>query len=169
MLRALLLALLPLAAEADAMDLTPRWEFVADTVMGGVSTGAIAEGVVEGRDAVRLRGEVSLENDGGFVQVATDLDPVGPEWTGVAFETLGNGETYEVRLRTDALRRPWQSFRAPFRAPAAWATVRVPFAALEPHRTDARFDPAELRRLGIVAVGRAFAADVAVSNLRLYR
>ena len=87
---------------------------------------------------------------------------------GFEMDVFGNGERYEVRARTDALTRPWQSFRFGFTAPPAWTTVRVPFDALEPHRTEATFDKADLRRLGIIAIGRAFGADVAVADLRLY-
>lgn len=154
------------------MDLTPDWECVTDGVMGGVSRAAIAQEVVAGRQAVRLTGEVSLDNNGGFVQMACDLDPAGGRydasaWDGIALHVLGNGETYELRLRTTALSRPWQSFRAAFDATSDWRWVTLPFDVFEPHRTDATFDPAQLRRIGVVAVGRAFHADVAVAGIRL--
>nr|WP_092642053.1 CIA30 family protein [Jannaschia faecimaris] len=151
------------------MDLTPDWEYVADTVMGGVSTGQITREVVGGRAAVRLTGDVSLDNNGGFVQMAFDTDVDASVFVGVEFDAYGNGETYELRARTDALTRPWQSFRATFVAPAEWTTIRIPFADLEAHRTDARFVPGELRRLGLLAIGREFRADLAVSGIRLFQ
>ena len=156
------------------MELRPDWQFVADTVMGGVSTGQVRWDEVAGRCALHLTGDVSLDNNGGFVQVAGDLDASGSvldasDWTGIAFDTYGNGETYEVRLRTDALTRPWQSFRAEFFAPPEWTAHRIPFAALMAHRTDATFDPAHLRRIGFLAIGRAFNADLAIAGLQLYR
>ncbi|MEM9796312.1 MAG: CIA30 family protein [Pseudomonadota bacterium] len=153
--------------------LAPDWEYVADTVMGGVSRGRLTQETIAGRPAARLTGAVSLENDGGFVQMAFDLSADGgpidaSSWHGIDMDVFGNGETYELRLRTTRLTRPWQSFRAPFVAPAEWTTIRVPFATLDAHRTEADFDPAELRRIGIVAIGREFAADVAVSDIRFY-
>ncbi len=156
------------------MDLTPDWEFVADTVMGGVSTGQVRQETVAGRDAVRLTGAVSLDNNGGFVQVAGDFAPSGTlldasDWTGIAFDTYGNGEEYEVRLRTDALTRPWQSFRANFTAPPDWTEHLIPFTAFKPHRTEAALDPARLRRIGFLAISRAFDADLSITRLRLYR
>nr|WP_147111591.1 CIA30 family protein [Tateyamaria sp. syn59] len=155
------------------MELSPEWEYVADTVMGGVSSGQANVEVVEGREAVRLTGTVSLENNGGFVQIAFDLadgavfDASG--FTGVALDVLGNGESYDLRLRTDALTRPWQSFRSEFLAPDEWTTIRIPFTEFEAHRTEASFDPARLRRVGILAIGREMQADVAVSGVRFYR
>lgn len=151
-----------------------RWALVADTVMGGVSDGDIAWEVIDGRPAVRLTGKVRLENNGGFVQVALDLGSDGGPidagaWTGIAIDIRGNGETYGVHLRTTDVTRPWQSYRAAVATGPAWRTVRLPFADFSPHRLEAPLKPARLRRIGIVAIGRAFDADVAVASLRFYR
>jgi hypothetical protein len=152
--------------------LHPEWEFVADTVMGGESRGAITPATHDGRTGMRLTGDVSLANDGGFVQMACDLadgaafDASG--WSGIEIDVLGNDESYELRLRTCDLDKPWQSYRRAFTAPPAWTTCRFPFDAFEPHRTEAPFDPARLRRLGVVAIGRVFHADVTVAAVRLF-
>lgn len=150
--------------------LDPEWEFVADTVMGGVSTGQITRITSDERMATRLTGEVSLENNGGFIQMAADLpqDHGAAAHEGIEIMIRGNGATYDLRLRTTALTRPWQSYRAPIQAPQDWTRIRVPFAALKANKTDAPFDPAELRRLGIVAVGRAFEVDVWVAEIGFY-
>jgi Complex I intermediate-associated protein 30 (CIA30) len=49
------------------------WQLFTDRVMGGVSNGTMARGTVAGRPAIRMRGEVRVENSGGFVQIALDL------------------------------------------------------------------------------------------------
>ena len=59
--------------------LIPNWEFVSDTVMGGVSKGSVADEIVGGCDATVLRGTVSLENNGGFIQMAFDLHEGGTD------------------------------------------------------------------------------------------
>jgi hypothetical protein len=165
----------------DALDQEPphatigtRWELIADRVMGGVSSGAMMREPVAGRPALRMRGAVSLENNGGFVQIALDLAPGGGvvdarPWTGIALDVFGNGERYNLHLRTADVVRPWQSWRAEFAATPEWRTIQMPFATFEPHRIDAPLDLARLRRLGIVAIGRAFTADVAIGGLRFYR
>ncbi|WP_099826357.1 CIA30 family protein [Oceaniglobus indicus] len=154
------------------MLLDAKWEYVADTVMGGVSRGRLTDEPVSGRPAHRLTGDVSLENDGGFVQMAFDLCPDGgafdaSAFDGVEIDVIGNGEHYDLRLRTTDLVRPWQSFRTEFRATPEWQSLRLPFAAFAPHKTDAAFDPAALRRIGILGIGRVFHADVAVAAARL--
>ncbi len=156
------------------MELGPKWEYVADGVMGGVSSGGMQKQVFRGRDATVLHGDVSLDNNGGFVQIAFDLRPDGTgfdagDWDGIALDVCGNGQRYDIRLRTDQLTRPWQSFRTDFTAPQDWQALQIPFHSVIAHKTDAVFDPAQLRRVGILAVGREFHAEVAVAGVRLYR
>ena len=158
----------------ETHELVPVWQFVADTVMGGRSTGGLKLETYKGRTATVLRGEVSLENNGGFVQIAADLNADGriydaSAWDGFELTVYGNAAVYDFRLRTDALSRPWQSFRTEFVAPVEWQTVRLPFADLIPHKTEARFEAKRLRRIGILAIGREMQAEIAVGAVHLYR
>ena len=155
------------------MNLDLNWEYVADTVMGGVSTGGLSVERYNGRDAVVLRGDVSTENNGGFVQMASDLAGGAiydaSAWDGIEIEVAGNSEGHDLRLRTPKLSRPWQSFRADFVVTGEWQTLSIPFAAFEPNNTTATLDRAQLQRIGILGVGRAFEAEVALAGLRFYR
>jgi hypothetical protein len=164
----------------DALDQDPpratigaRWELITDRVMGGVSSGTMAREHVAGRPALRMRGAVSVENNGGFVQISLDLAPDGGlldarEWTGVEIEIFGNNERYNLHLRSANISRPWQSYRVEFLATSEWRTIRLPFASFEPHRIDSPLDLMRLRRLGVVALGRDFTADIAIGGLRFY-
>jgi hypothetical protein len=164
----------PATAQEAHLDLNPTWEYVADTVMGGVSTGRIQTITEDGREAVQLTGTVSLDNNGGFVQMAFDLMPDGgifdaSNYSGVVVTLRGNDEAYDLRLRTDELTRPWHSFRTEVTATSDWQTLRIPFSAFVPHRTEITLDPARLRRFGVLAIGRVFEADIAVAHVGLYR
>ncbi len=163
-----------LSAPWPRTPLGTAWELVRDGVMGGLSTGTMKRETVGGRPAVRLEGEVSLANNGGFVQIALDLAPAGGAvdaraWAGIELDVLGNDETYNLHLRTADVFRPWQSYRQSFQAPPQWTTVPLAFAGFAAHRVDAPLDLASLRRIGIVAIGRAFTADIAVGGVRLFR
>lgn len=147
------------------------WRLVTDQVMGGLSVGTMTRETIAGRTAIRLRGDVRLENDGGFVQIALDLAPGGrvvdaSAWCGIELDVFGNDEEYAVHLRTDALIRPWQSYRQGFTAAAAWRTLHLSFDRFVAHRTDMPLDTRRLRRLGVVAIGRAFSPDLALAGVR---
>lgn len=149
-----------------------RWQLFTDRVMGGVSNGTMVRETVEGRPAIRMRGDVSLENNGGFVQIALDLAPDGravdvSAWSGLELDVFGNGEEYSVHLRTSDLTRPWQSYRQSFRADPQWRTAYFRFEEFVPYRTDVPLNTKRLRRIGVVAIGRAFSADLAVGGVRL--
>ncbi len=51
-----------------------RWEFIADTVMGGVSTGNVQFLSKDGQGFLKLSGKVSTENNGGFI-LFSSVDP----------------------------------------------------------------------------------------------
>ncbi len=148
------------------------WRAFSDRVMGGVSLAAVEATVLDGRPCVRLTGDVSLENNGGFVQMALDLSRQGcldgSPYAGVWLVIRGNGEQYNVHLRTPDTERPWQSYRASFTADGIWRRVELPFTQFQPHRLSIPLDTARLSRLGLVAIGRAFRADLAVAELGLY-
>ena len=84
-------------------------------------------------------------------------------------EVYGNAEEYNVHLRTDDIWLPWQSYRASFQAPAGWHTVRLPFAEFSGYRISSSLDLEHIERIGIVAIGRAFKADLCVARVALYR
>jgi len=150
-----------------------QWHLVTDGVMGGVSDGRLAPGEMAGRPCLHLQGEVRLENNGGFIQAALDVPDTVlagiTGYTGVSLEVYGNGEQYNLHLRTRDLWLPWQSYRMTFRATPQWQTLRLPFAGFEPYRTGRALDVGRLKRIGIVAIGRAFNADLCIGKVGLFR
>jgi Complex I intermediate-associated protein 30 (CIA30) len=149
------------------------WRLVTDTVMGGVSNGQLTVEGINGRRCLRLRGEVRTENNGGFIQAALDLETQrvrdASAFDGVVIDVYGNGESYNLHLRQDGLWLPWQAFRASFTAPPEWQTHYLPFAQFLPHKTSASLKRDRLKRIGVVAIGRAFSADLCVGRIGYYR
>ena len=150
-----------------------KWRGVSDQVMGGVSEASISYSVKDGRYSLRMTGNVRLENDGGFIQATLDLAPSGDTFdasgfTGVRIIVRGNDEKYSVHLRTPDNVRPWQSYRSHFTAGSDWETIDLPFDTFVPHQLDAPLDKTRFRRIGLVAIGRPFYADLAVSELAFY-
>lgn len=150
-----------------------NWQFFTDQVMGGVSNGRMVKEIVAGRAAIHMQGDVSLENNGGFIQVSLDLaatDKVfdAGAWKGIEIEVYGSVAEYELRLRTAGLSRPWQSYRQVFKTFPEWKTIQLPFSLFTPHRTKLPLNIQLLRRLGLVAIGKSFTADLALSSIRLF-
>ena len=106
------------------------WRLFSDGVMGGVSTGQLTFDIVDNRRCMRLSGDVRLENNGGFVQIALDINEGQAIKTGgykgFLLDIYGNAEEYNMHLRTDETQRPWQSYRATFQALPSWQTIFCP-------------------------------------------
>ncbi|MEB3329794.1 MAG: CIA30 family protein [Candidatus Sericytochromatia bacterium] len=149
------------------------WQGFSDTVMGGRSTFRLTFEPVRGKPALRLRGEVSLENRGGFIQAALPLAAGGAldasGYQGVRVIVSGRPGSYAIHLRTSDHRLPWQHHAAPLPVTPGWQTVDVPFSRFEGSGWGVgRLDPRKLQRLGLVASKQAFLADLAVAHLSLY-
>ena len=146
------------------------WRFFTDGVMGGLSSGRMTAEAAAGRPALCLRGDVRLENNGGFIQMALELSSpsVGP-WRGIELDVLGNGRRYGVHLRTADMTLPWQAWRATFTSPPMWHTVQLPFSAFTPYRHRGTLEAAAVRRIGIVALGEAMTAEVCVARVAWLR
>jgi hypothetical protein len=153
--------------------------------MGGVSEGNLSREVVAGKTANVLRGSVSLANNGGFIQMATNLASLANErgsvdaskYAGVELDVMSlnekNGsESFNVHIKNDACPKPYTSYRATFDAPnREWATIRIPFSSFRGKGIaieDTPFDITTLARLGIVAIGREMKVQLAVAGLRFY-
>jgi len=143
------------------------WSFLSDRVMGGVSTGAAAFD----DEAIRLTGEVSTKNRGGFVQVRAGIDAPWPEDAkGLILRVRGTPQRYFVHLRTATTTRPWQFHQAAFQATEDWRDVRLPFAEFVPQggAHPASVHPERVRSIGLAAYGRDHEADVSLAALGLF-
>ena len=94
------------AANAKNLVYENNWAYLADTVMGGVSQG----GAEFAAGALRLKGQVSTKNNGGFIQVRTRINPSEvSDKTGIKIKVKGNGEIYYLHIRNASARLPWQT------------------------------------------------------------
>jgi monofunctional biosynthetic peptidoglycan transglycosylase len=110
-------------------DADPAWASTNDGVMGGLSQG----GAMVTAQGLCFAGTLSLENNGGFSSVSTNVTYDLSEFDGVRLKVKGDGRTYQIRFQSDALyRRQWPvNFGAEFSTEAGkWIEVFVPFASL---------------------------------------
>lgn len=150
-----------------------KWQMVSDQVMGGVSDGTMLLTEKAGRRCLQLQGNVSTDNNGGFLQLALDLNQGqsfdASAFKGIKIDVFGNGEDYNLHLRTKGLWFPWQAYRSSFRTEPKWQTVELPFAEFQAYKTSKALNTAKLRRIGLVAIGKDFAADVCLGSIQFYK
>jgi hypothetical protein len=159
----------------DVSALGTRWEGFTDQVMGGKSTMRLGIEYVDGKPALAMRGEVSLKNNGGFVQVRLMLDPKNrafdaSRFSGLSLKVRGKGDSYYVFLRTTGNRLPWSFFMAELPISGEWTEVFLPWSAFRKGDFGSffGFDPRKLVSLAVVAYKKEFAADIYVSEVKFY-
>lgn len=153
-------------------NLGSNWRMFTDQVMGGVSNGSLKPDQYDGRNCLRMQGQVSTENNGGFVQMTLDLNAGkafdASAYQGLEIEIAGNNEEYNLHYRTTGLWLPWQSYRASFNASPKWSKVRIPFNMMKPYRTGQKFRQNKIKRIGLVAIGKNFEADLCIGSVKFY-
>ena len=160
---------------AEVSALGTRWEGFTDRVMGGVSQmqTRIEGGGAEAR--LHLTGEVSLKNNGGFIQVRLPLAPGGKPfdaggYTGIALRVRGRQSGYYVHLRTTRTVFPWSLYAQGFAVSDDWSTVYLPFEGFRSENmARSALEPRKLVSVGIVAAKREFSADLEVDWVAFYR
>lgn len=148
-----------------------RWGFFTDGVMGGVSLGQ-ASFVAENDDVhAHMTGNVSTENNGGFIQIRMKLPDGAPkDAKGVRLVVRGNNQEYFVHLRTSGTRLPWQYYQAGFDVSNDWKEVMLPFTDFKPSGSFLRAVPraSSLKSIGVVAFGRDHEAEVDIKEIGFY-
>jgi len=151
-----------------------RWQLLTDRVMGGVSDADLEYGKDDRFNFICLKGNVSLENNGGFIQVALTLNSSGgwfdaKDYRGVRLWVKGNKQGYYVHLRTRQTLLPWQYYSASFEAPSEWTKVELDFDEFRPQSISGKLNIDGLSRIAIVAAKEAFEAEVCVARIQFYK
>jgi len=153
------------------------WRCFTDQVMGGRSRAEHSFTTIAEHHCLLLRGEISLANNGGFIQVALPLDSSerssrsfdASDYDGIRLWVRGKGDGYYVHLRNEDTRLPWQYYQAPLECRDQWQLVTISFQDFRPQTLDAELDVSRLTRIAIVAAKQEFSAEIAVSQLKFYR
>ncbi|WP_407830006.1 CIA30 family protein [Vibrio splendidus] len=73
-----------------------NWAATNDNVMGGISTGRFIydDGISQ------FRGELSLENNGGFSSINRSVESINSHVDSIELKFVGDGRTYQLRFTT---------------------------------------------------------------------
>ena len=118
-----------------------------------------------------MTGQVSTENNGGFIQLRKAIPKKTIDTaTGAYLKVRGNGQQYYLHLRTSGTLLPWQYYQASFTATAEWQIIKVPLTAFARSGSwlGKAVNPKSIRSIGIVAFGRDHSADIQIAEIGFY-
>lgn len=105
-----------------------KWQIVNDAVMGGQSNSDFTLN----KDGLGVfKGQVSLENNGGFAMVQYRFDTKKVNTlTKACISLKGDGKTYQFRIKTN--NSDYYSYIASFDTNGKWQTIELPFNTMYP-------------------------------------
>ena len=106
-----------------------QWKFISDDVMGGLSTGSVVYETSKGGSIALLSGNVTIENNGGFIQIRRDLSKINLDKAKfVKVIVKGNNQKYFIHLRTTGMFLPWQYYQSEFIAGKDYSQILLPIS-----------------------------------------
>ena len=154
-------------------DSVKYWGYISDRTMGGVSNGQALLDQDGDVKFARLTGNVSTDNNGGFIQLRStlsfaNLNSINTNLQGVRIKTRGNNETYHIFIRTSETQSYRDFYYATFVAKDKWKIIDLPFTKFKHRFYDKSLNGNDIRTFAIVAYGRDFTSDVSVSEIIFY-
>jgi hypothetical protein len=112
------------------------WQVEDDGVMGGVSRGNM---IHDKAGHLTFRGEVSLENDGGFSSIQNNFDPIDvSKYEHAIIRLKGDGKDYRFIVEADPAARHY--YLAEFATNGDWQEIKIPLRTMYPVRRGDRLD-----------------------------
>tara|TARA_Y100000591_G_C21564880_1_gene560459 strand:+ start:40 stop:606 length:567 start_codon:yes stop_codon:yes gene_type:complete len=148
------------------------WRYIADDVMGGVSQGQVDFETINGSNVAILRGNVSTENNGGFIQIRRDLKNINlNEAQYVNIIARGNNQKYFIFLRTTGTILPWQYYSSEFEVTDEFEEFILPIDEFKKSGVlmIGKVNPKNITSIGIVAFGRDHQAELYVRKIEFKR
>ena len=138
--------------------------------MGGLSQGKAIISNVDGVDCYHMTGNVTTENNGGFIQFRANVKIEDFPYKGLKIKTRGNGEEYFIHIRTSKTRLPWNYYASSFITSGEWQSIKVPFDSFKKSGLllPRKFNASDIKSIGIVAFGKDFYASVDIASVELY-
>ena len=148
------------------------WSFFTDSVMGGLSEGQAQINIVKGIKCYQMTGNVTTENNGGFIQIRTALNPLinTNQYEGIYIKVHGNNKQYSLHVRTKITLAPWQYYSYTFKTKDEWLEIKAPF---KDFKRSNFYQPKKLlnqkiKSIGLVAAFDNFYANICLSEIGFY-
>ena len=147
-----------------------KWEFVSDKVMGGISEGKFEILKDKKNNFLRLSGNVSTENNGGFIQIRTNFDVNKENFNGIRIKARGLPSEYFIHIRTSFLLLPWQYYSGKFVVSEVWEDHEILFEDFEKSNfyQPSLFSSSDIKSIGFVALGKNFEPQLDILKAELF-
>ena len=141
-----------------------NWAYLADTVMGGVSQGTanFSDG------AIRLTGQVSTKNNGGFIQIRRDLQNINlAKLRNISLFAKGNNDEYFIHIRTNKTILPWQYYSIKFFVNDKYTKIILPISKFKKSNflLPSKISPEDIKSIAVVAYGKNYSAEIFIQSI----
>ena len=156
----------------DNFNDTSQWRYIADNVMGGISKGSVEFKTIEDSSVAILKGNVTTENNGGFIQIRRDLSGVNLENAAtIKVVAKGNDQKYYVFLRTTGTKLPWQYYESEFHVNDDFKEFILPIKNFKKSGIlmSAKINPKKITSIGLVAFGRDHSAELLIKKIEFIK
>jgi len=161
----------------DTFQDSSQWEYIADNVMGGISTGGVEFERIEGEYIAILTGNVTTENNGGFIQIRRDLSGINlDKANSIRLIAKGNKQKYFVFLRTTGTILPWQYYQSEFTVDEDFSEFILPIEGFKKFSIGYtgflmanKINPKKITSIGLVAFGRDHLAEIYIKELEFIK
>ena len=166
MYKFLIIIILSMNIFSEQLDDPNAWRAITDQVMGGVSNLSVShsEGVFF------MKGNVSTDNNGGFVRLSNRIDINSNNFHGIKFKAKGNNETYEIHVTLKGIKvPPWSYFSKGFDVTNEWQEYEIFFEDLKRSSgiSTATMRAKNIRDISIAGYGKDFNVDLAIKEISL--
>tara|TARA_X000001036_G_C20591556_1_gene771012 strand:- start:699 stop:1298 length:600 start_codon:yes stop_codon:yes gene_type:complete len=141
-----------------------KWKYISDNVMGGISTGEVHYQ----ENVATLTGNVSTENNGGFIQIRMNLDKINLDKAkSIKLIAKGNKQKYFIHLRTTGTFLPWQYYQAEFIVEENFKEFILPIKDFKKSGSlmVKKVNPKKITSIGLVAYGRDHEVKLTIKKI----
>ena len=156
----------------DNFNDTSQWRYIADNVMGGISKGSVEFKKIEDNSVAILKGNVTTENNGGFIQIRRDLSDVNLEnASSIKVVAKGNDQKYFVFIRTTGTKLPWQYYESEFFVNDDFNEFILPIKNFKKSGIlmPSKINPKKITSIGLVAFGRDHFAELMIKEIEIFK
>ena len=155
-----------LSVQSDISNSPQDWYGVTDRVMGGKSNLQVE--FVE--ETFILRGNVTTQNNGGFVRLVQDIKLNDDTLSGISFLAKGNDEVYEIHATLKGVKvPPWSYMSHSFQVTKEWKRYEIYFKDLKSSGYSARkMKPKNINNIAFAGYGRDFDVNLMVKDIYIF-